>query len=200
MFSQIRAAVVITILMTLLTGILYPLAMTGLAQTFFPKQANGSLIDNGGKVIGSSLIGQSFTSEKYFYGRPSATTTADPADATKTISAPYNASSSSGSNLGPTSQALMDGIKTTSQQLHQQNPKPIPVDLVTASGSGLDPHISPAAADFQISRVAKARNLTDSQVADIVKKHTTPRALGIFGEPVVNVLELNIDLDTVASH
>jgi len=197
MLKQMRPALVMTVLMTALTGIAYPLAMTGIAQAFLSKQANGSLLIKNGKVIGSSLIGQPFTSEKYFHGRPSATTAADPSDATKTIPSPYNASNSSGSNLGPTSQSLIDGVKASAKEL--QNPRSIPVDLVTASGSGLDPHITPAAAEFQISRVANARHLPEKQVANLVAQATEDRSLGIFGEPVVNVLKLNLALDLIPS-
>lgn len=198
MLKQIRPAIVFLVLMTLLTGIVYPFAMTGLSQLLFPAQANGSLIEKDGKLIGSSLIGQTFTSAKYFHSRPSATTAADPNDATKTVPAPYNAANSSGSNLGPTSQVLIDGVKAAAQQLKTENDKPIPVDLVTASGSGLDPHITPAAAQFQISRVATARNLSEDKVAALVKKFIKGRTLGIFGEPVVNVLKLNLALDDLA--
>jgi K+-transporting ATPase ATPase C chain len=195
MLNQIRPAIVFIVLMTLLTGILYPLTMTGISQVLFPKQSNGSLIEQGGKVIGSTLIGQSFAADKYFHGRPSATTATDPNDATKTVPAPYNAANSSGSNLGPTSQSLVDGVKAAAEQLHAENNKPIPVDLVTASGSGLDPHVTPAAAEFQIPRVAKARNMSEAKVTALVAQYTKSRALGVFGEPVVNVLELNLALD-----
>jgi len=195
MLNQIRPAIALIVLMTVLTGIIYPLAMTGISQVLFSRQANGSLVEQNGKVIGSSLIGQSFTSDKYFHGRPSATTTADPNDATKTIPAPYNASNSSGSNLGPTSQSLIDGVKAAAERLHAESSKPVPVDLVTASGSGLDPHITPAAVQFQIPRVAKARNLPENEVTDLVAKFTESRVLGIFGEPYVNVLKLNLALD-----
>jgi K+-transporting ATPase ATPase C chain len=200
MLNQIRPAIVFTILMTLLTGVIYPFAMTGISQLLFHKQAEGSLIEQNGKMIGSILIGQSFTSDKYFHGRPSATTTTDPKDASKTIPAPYNAANSSGSNLGPTSQALVDGIKAVAEPLHVENSKPIPVDLVTASGSGLDPHITPAAAQFQITRVAKARGLPEAKVAALVADYTESRALGVFGEPVVNVLKLNLALDNTDKH
>jgi len=193
--NQIRPALVLILLFTALTGLVYPLAMTGIAQFAFPWQANGSLIGKGGKVIGSALIGQSFTSEKYFHGRPSATTDTDPSDPSKTIAAPYNAANSGGSNLGPTSKALVDGVKAEAEKLHAKSEKPIPVDLVTASGSGLDPDITPAAAQFQIPRVAKARNLPENKIAALVAEYTTPRWLGVFGEPRVNVLELNLALD-----
>jgi len=199
MLNQIRPAVALLLLITILTGIIYPLAMTAISQTLFPRQANGSLIVQNGKVIGSSLIGQNFTSDKYFHGRPSATTTADPNDAAKTIAAPYNAANSGGSNLGPTSEALMDGVKSAAAGLHAENAQaPVPVDLVTASGSGLDPDISPAAAQFQIPRIAKARYLPENALEALVKKHTESRIFGIFGEPRVNILALNMALDTLA--
>ena len=195
MLKEIRPALTFTVLMTVLTGIAYPLAMTGIAQTLFPHQANGSLITQNGKTVGSTLIGQNFTSDKYFHPRPSATTAADPADASKTIPSPYNAASSSPSNLAPTSQSLIDGVKDASQKLQSENKAPIPVDLVTASGSGLDPHITPASAQFQIPRVAKARNLPESTVATLVDQATQSRPLGFLGEPTVNVLQLNLALD-----
>jgi K+-transporting ATPase ATPase C chain len=199
MLNQIRPAFVFIATMTLLTGLLYPLGMTGLAGLLFPWQAKGSLIERNGKVIGSMLIGQAFTSDAYFHGRPSATTAADPNDATKTVPAPYNAANSSGSNLGPTSQALIDGVKAAADQLHaERGDKLVPVDLVTASGSGLDPHITPAAAAFQIPRIAKARHLQEQAVTDLVAHHTKGRALGFIGEPTVNVLELNLALDDIA--
>lgn len=196
MWNQIRPAIMFIVTMTVLTGLIYPLGITGLAQLLFPRQANGSLIVRDGKVIGSELIGQSFAGEKYFHGRPSATTAPDPNDATKTVPAPYNAANSSGSNLGPTSQALVDGAKTAADGLHtERSNTPIPVDLVTASGSGLDPHITPAAAQFQVPRIAKARNLPESKIADLVVHYTEGRSLGFIGEPVVNVLSLNLALD-----
>ncbi len=199
MWSQIRPSIVFIITMTVLTGLIYPLGMTGLSQLLFPHQANGSLIERNGKVMGSELIGQSFTGDKYFHGRPSATTMTDPSDSTKTIAAPYNAANSSGSNLGPTSQSFVDGVKTEASKLHEENAdKQVPVDLVTASGSGLDPHISPAAAQFQIPRVAKARHLPESTVAQIVEHATEGRSLGFIGEPIVNVLKLNLALDDLA--
>ena len=164
MLRQIRPAIVMIIVMTVITGLIYPLGMTGIAQLVFPHQANGSLIEKDGKVIGSELIGQNFTDDKYFHGRPSATTDTDPNDATKTVPAPYNAANSGGSNLGPTSQGLIDRVKDDAEKLKAENPSaPIPVDLVTTSASGLDPDITPAAAEFQVPRVAKARNLPRGQ-------------------------------------
>jgi K+-transporting ATPase ATPase C chain len=196
MIKQIRPAIVMLVLLTALTGLAYPLAMTGVAQLVFPSQANGSLISRDGHVIGSALIGQNFTGEKYFHGRPSATTDTDPNDATKTIAAPYNAQNSGGSNLAPTSKALVDRVKGDADKLAAQNPgTPIPVDLVTTSASGLDPDISPAGALFQVPRVAKARNLPQDQVRALVEANTTGRLLGLIGEPVVNVLKLNLALD-----
>jgi potassium-transporting ATPase KdpC subunit len=187
--------VVMTIAFTILTGLAYPLIMTGIAQAVFPSQANGSLIERDGKVVGSALIGQVFADDKYFHGRPSATTDTDPNDATKTVPAPYNAQSSSGSNLGPTSKSLVNRVKEDVDKLKGENAKPVPVDLVTASASGLDPDITPAAAAFQIPRVAKARNMAESTLADLVAEHTRGRTLGVLGEPRVNVLELNLALD-----
>jgi K+-transporting ATPase ATPase C chain len=185
--------------MTILTGLAYPLAMTGIAQAIFPHQANGSLIERDGKVIGSSLIGQNFTGENYFHGRPSATTDTDPNDSSKTIPAPYNAANSGGSNLGPTSKALVDRVTADANKLHAENPStPVPIDLVTTSASGLDPDISPAAALFQVPRVAKARNLPEDRVRQLVMDHTSGRIAGLIGEPHVNVLELNLALDALA--
>jgi len=196
MFRQIRPAIVMIVVMTAITGLIYPLSMTGLAQLFFPRQANGSLIEKNGKVIGSELIGQNFTDDKYFHGRPSATTDTDPNDATKTVPAPYNAANSAGSNLGPTSQALVDRVKDDAEKLKTENPSaPIPVDLVTTSASGLDPDITPAAAEFQVPRVAKARNLSPDKVRTLVADMTQDRFLGILGEKRVNVLKLNLALD-----
>jgi K+-transporting ATPase ATPase C chain len=181
---------------SLLTGIAYPYLITGIAQVIFPSQANGSLVERDGKVVGSLQIGQNFTSEKYFHPRPSATTDTDPNDATKTVAAPYNANNSSGSNLGPTAKALVDRVKDDVAKLKAENPNaPVPGDLVTTSASGLDPDISPAAADFQVPRVAKARGMTEEQVRALVAAHTAPRLLGVFGEPHVNVLALNLALD-----
>jgi potassium-transporting ATPase KdpC subunit len=196
MLRQIRPAIVMIVVMTVITGLVYPLGMTGLAQLFFPHQANGSLIERDGKVIGSSLIGQSFTSDKYFHGRPSATTEPDPKDPSKTIPVPYAADNSSGSNLGPTNKALIDRVKADSAKLAKENPgMPIPVDLVTTSGSGLDPDITPAAALFQVPRVAKARHMDEATLRDFVVRHTERRFLDVLGEKWVNVLELNLALD-----
>ena len=196
--KHIRPAIVMIIAMTVITGLIYPLAMTGIAQAVFPYQANGSLIEKDGKVIGSALIGQNFTSDKYFHGRPSATTDTDPNDATKTVPAPYAADNSAGSNLGPTSKALVDRVKDDAAKLAAENPNtPIPVDLVTTSASGLDPDITPAAALFQVPRVAKARGLPEDKVRQLVQDHITGRLLGIIGEPHVNVLQLNLALDAL---
>jgi len=196
MLQQIRPAVVMIVCMTILTGLAYPLAMTGIAQAIFPHQANGSLIERDGKVIGSALIGQNFAAANYFHGRPSATTETDPNDASKTVPAPYNAANSSGSNLGPTSKALLDRVTGDADKLRAENPgTPVPVDLVTTSASGLDPDISPAAALFQVPRVAKARNLPENKVRQLVLDHVTGRLAGLIGEPHVNVLELNLALD-----
>jgi K+-transporting ATPase ATPase C chain len=196
MLSHLRPALVMIVVMTIITGIAYPLAMTGIAGAIFPHQAEGSLIERDGKVVGSSLIGQNFTAENYFHPRPSATTDTDPADSTKTVPAPYNAASSSGSNLAPTAKALSDRVKDDVAKLKAENPNaPVPGDLVTTSGSGLDPHISPAAAAFQVPRVAKARHLSEDDVTALVAAHTEGRLLGLLGEPRVNVLELNLALD-----
>ncbi|GAN50243.1 potassium transporter ATPase C chain KdpC [Methylobacterium sp. ME121] len=185
--------------MTAVTGLAYPLAMTGIAGAIFPAKAAGSLIERDGKVVGSSLIGQNFTGANYFHGRPSATTAADPADATKTVPAPYNAANSSGSNLGPTSAALAERVKGDLDTLKAENPgQPVPVDLVTTSGSGLDPDISPDAALFQVPRVAKARNVPEDKLRDLVAGQIQGRTLGLLGEPRVNVLALNLALDDLA--
>jgi potassium-transporting ATPase KdpC subunit len=198
MLQQIRPAVMMIVCMTILTGLAYPLAMTGIAQAIFPHQANGSLIERDGKPIGSALIGQNFAAATYFHGRPSATTDTDPNDSTKTVPAPYNAGNSGGSNLGPTSKALLDRISSDASKFAAENPGvPVPIDLVTTSASGLDPDISPAAALFQVPRVAKARNLPDTQVRALVEAHTTGRLAGLIGEPHVNVLELNLALDAL---
>ena len=199
MLQEIRPAIVMVIAFTIVTGIAYPLAMTGIAQLIFPAQANGSLIERDGKVVGSALIGQPFADAKYFHGRPSATTDTDPNDSTKTVPAPYNAQNSAGSNLGPTSKALIDRVKGDVEKLKAENNKPIPVDLATTSASGLDPDITPAAAAFQVPRVAKARNVPESVVTELVEQHTKGRTLGVLGEPRVNVLELNLALDKLAA-
>jgi len=199
MSREIRPALVLIVALTLITGLVYPLAMTGLAQVLFPRQANGSLIEKDGKVVGSELIGQLFTGDGYFHGRLSATNTPDPKDATKTIDAPYNAANSMGSNLGPTNKALIDRVKGDVDKLKAENPgAPVPIDLVTTSGGGLDPHISPEAAYFQVPRVAKARNLPEDRVRQLVGEHTEGRWLGLLGEPRVNVLALNLALDRAA--
>jgi K+-transporting ATPase ATPase C chain len=198
MIQQLRPAIVTIVLMTVITGLAYPLGMTGIAQVLFPSQANGSLIRQGNIVVGSALIGQNFTAAKYFHGRPSATTDTDPTDPAKTVSAPYNAANSGGSNLGPTSQALVDRVKADAAALADENPgTPIPVDLVTTSASGIDPDISPAAALFQVPRVAKARGLAEDRVRQLVEAHIAGRLAGLIGEPHVNVLQLNLDLDAL---
>jgi len=200
MLKELRPAIVMMVVFTIITGLVYPLAMTEIAQLLFPRQANGSLIVKDGKVIGSELIGQSFTDAKYFQGRPSATSAPDPNDATKTVSAPYNAAASSGSNAGPTSKALIERIQGDVEKLKAENPKAaIPVDLVTTSASGLDPHITPAAAYFQVSRVAKERGLPEARVRELVSRHVEGRFLGVLGEPRVNVLQLNMALDALKS-
>ena len=196
--KHIRPAIVMIIAMTVITGLIYPLLMTGIAQAVFPHQANGSLIEKDGKVIGSALIGQNFSSDKYFHGRPSATSDTDPNDATKTVPAPNNAANSAGSNLGPTSKALVDRVKDDAAKLAAGNPNmPIPADLVTTSASGLDPDITPAGALFQVPRVAKARGLAEAKVRQLVQDHIAGRLLGIIGEPHVNVLQLNLALDAM---
>jgi potassium-transporting ATPase KdpC subunit len=200
MLKEIRPAIILLVALTLITGLAYPLAMTAIAGVIFPKQAEGSLIEKDGKVVGSALIGQEFKDEKYFHGRPSATSTADPADATKTVPAPYNAANSSGSNLGPTSKALNDRVKEDVDKLKAENSSmPVPVDLVTTSGSGLDPDISPEAALFQVPRVAKARNMPEDRVRQLVADKTEGRLAGFLGEPRVNVLALNLALDAAAT-
>ncbi|MET4151862.1 K(+)-transporting ATPase subunit C [Bradyrhizobium barranii] len=196
MLREIRPAIVLLLVLTAITGLAYPLAMTAVAGAIFPSQAQGSLIERDGKVIGSALIGQEFKEDKYFHGRLSATLAPDPNDSTKTVSAPYNAANSGGSNLGPTSKALADRLKEDVDKLKAENPNAaVPVDLVTTSASGLDPDISPEAAEFQVPRVAKARNLPDAQVKQLVASNTQGRLLGLIGEPRVNVLALNLALD-----
>lgn len=200
MLREIRPAIVLLLVLTAITGLAYPLAMTAIAGALFPAQAQGSLIEKDGKVIGSALIGQEFKDDKYFHGRPSATSAPDPNDSSKTVPAPYNAANSGGSNLGPTSKALADRLKEDVAKLRGENPNAaVPVDLVTTSASGLDPNISPEAAQFQVPRVAKARNLPDDQIKQLVTAHTEGRLLGLLGEPRVNVLALNLALDRMAA-
>ncbi|ULL00093.1 K(+)-transporting ATPase subunit C [Bradyrhizobium sp. I71] len=200
MLREIRPAIVLLLALTAITGLAYPLAMTAIAGTLFPVQAQGSLIEKDGKVVGSALIGQEFKDDKYFHGRLSATLAPDPNDSTKTVSAPYNAANSGGSNLGPTSKALADRLKEDVDKLRRENPNAaVPVDLVTTSASGLDPNISPEAAQFQVPRVAKARNLPEDQVKQLVTANTEGRLLGLLGEPRVNVLALNLALDRMAA-
>jgi potassium-transporting ATPase KdpC subunit len=184
---ELRPTLVLLLVFTMLTGLAYPLAVTGIAKLAFPRQAEGSLIVRGGHVVGSTLVGQAFTSPRYFWGRPSATG-----------SVPYDASNSSGSNLGPLNPALVAAVRARIAALRAAGPTPsgpVPVDLVTSSGSGLDPHISPAAAEFQVARVARARGLAPEAVRALVRRHTRGRTLGLLGEPRVNVLELNLALD-----
>jgi potassium-transporting ATPase KdpC subunit len=196
MLREIRPAILMIVVMTIITGLIYPLGMTGIAQLAFPYQANGSLIEKNGKVVGSALIGQNFADDKYFHPRHSATTEPDPKDPTKTVPVPYAADNSVGSNLGPTAQPLVDRVKDDAEKLAAENPSAaIPVDLVTTSASGLDPDITPAAALFQVPRVAKARNLPESKVQRLVADMTQDRVLGILGEKRVNVLKLNLALD-----
>jgi len=194
MLKEIRPALLLLLLLTLITGVIYPLGITGLAQALFPHQANGNLIIKDGVVIGSELIGQNFTSEKYFHGRPSVTTGTDAQG--NSVAQPYNAANSAGSQLGATSKALVDRVTADSAALRAENPStPIPVDLVTTSASGFDPDITPAAALFQVPRVAKARGLSEDQVRQLVQDHIEGRYLGLIGEPHVNVLKLNMALD-----
>jgi potassium-transporting ATPase KdpC subunit len=199
MLREIRPAIVVLVALTLITGLAYPLAMTGIAQALFPRQAQGSLIERNGTVVGSELIGQVFESDRYFHGRPSATTAPDPNDSTKTVPAPYNAANSGASNLGPSNKALIDRVQGDIDKLKKENPSmPVPIDLVTTSASGLDPHISPEAAVFQIPRIAKARNLPEERISQLVADHTDGRLFGLLGEPRVNVLLLNLALDQLA--
>jgi potassium-transporting ATPase KdpC subunit len=196
MLREIRPAIVLIVGLTLITGLAYPLAMTGVAQVLFPHQSNGSLVLVDGKVVGSSLIGQAFTEDRYFRGRPSATNKPDPNDSTKTVDAPYNAANSMGSNLGPTNKALIERVKGDVDKLKEENPAAaVPIDLVTTTASGLDPHITPQAALFQVPRVAKARNMPEDRLRQLVEQHIEGRFLGLLGEPRVNVLALNLTLD-----
>jgi K+-transporting ATPase ATPase C chain len=198
MLKQIRPAIMMLVAFTLLLGIAYPLAMTEIAQIIFPHQANGSLLyDKDGKVIGSELIGQNFVSDKYFHGRLSAINGTDSSG--KSVPTPYDASNSYASNLGPTSKALIDRVTGDVAKLKAENNQPVPVDLVTSSASGLDPDVTPAGAYFQVARVAKARNLPEDKVRQLVSDHIEGRFLGLFGEPHVNVLKLNLALDALAS-
>lgn len=200
MLKEFRPAIVFVVALTVITGLLYPFAMTGIAGVVFPYQAQGSLIERNGKVVGSALIGQDFTSAGYFHGRPSATVAPDPNDSTKTVPAPYNAANSGGSNLGPTNKALIDRVQGDVEKLQQENPSAqVPIDLVTTSGSGLDPDISPAAALFQVPRVAKARNMPEDRVRQLVDEHVEGGTLGFLGEPRINVLALNLALDRAAA-
>jgi K+-transporting ATPase ATPase C chain len=197
MLKEIRPAIAMIVVMTVITGLAYPLAMTGIAGTVFPYQAHGSLMEKDGKVIGSELIGQNFADDKYFHGRPSVTTEPDPKDPTKSISVPYAADNSAASNLGPTNQALIDRVKEDAGKLKAENDKPIPVDLVTSTGSGLDPDITPAGAYFQVPRVAKTRGLPEEKVRALVDANIQGRTFGVLGEPRVNVLKLNLALDAL---
>jgi potassium-transporting ATPase KdpC subunit len=200
MLREIRPAIVFVVALTLITGVAYPFAITGIAQVLFPNKAQGSLLERDGKVVGSTLIGQEFTSEGYFHGRPSATTAPDLNDSTKTVPAPYNAANSGGSNLGPTNKSLIERVQGDIENLKQENSSAqVPVDLVTTSGSGLDPDISPEAALFQVPRVAKARNLPENRVRQLVDENTTGRFADLLGEPRVNVLQLNLALDRVSA-
>ena len=200
MLREIRPAIVLLLVLTAITGLAYPLAMTAIAGAIFPAQAQGSLIEKDGKVVGSALIGQEFKDDKYFHGRPSATLAPDPNDSTKTVSAPYTAANSGGSNLGPTSKALADRLKEDVDKLKGENPNAaVPVDLVTTSASGLDPDISPEAAQFQVPRVAKARKISEDQLRQLVASNTQGRLLGLLGEPRVNVLALNLALDRASA-
>ena len=201
MLKEIRPAIVLLVALTLITGVIYPFAMTGIARVIFPIQSQGSLVEENGRIVGSALIGQQFQSDRYFHGRPSATVAPDPNDPTKTVPAPYNAANSGGSNLGPTNKSLIERVQGDMDRLQRENPSAeVPIDLVTTSGGGLDPHISPAAALFQVPRVAKTRNMSEDSVRRLVDEHVEGRTLGILGEPRVNVLALNLALDRAAAH
>ncbi len=201
MLKELRPAIVLLLAFTVLTGLVYPLVVTAIASVAFPYQAHGSLIEKDGKVVGSALIGQAFTSDRYFHGRPSATVGPDPADPSKTIPVPYNAANSGGSNLGPTSKALIARVAGDVEKLRTENPSDrVPTDLVTTSGSGLDPDITPEAAYFQAPRIAKARDMAENTVRQLVAEHVQGRSFGIIGEPRVNVLALNLALDGVGTH
>jgi K+-transporting ATPase ATPase C chain len=200
MLREIRPAILVLVALTVITGLIYPLVMTGIAQVIFPYQAQGSLIERNGTVVGSALIGQQFTSDKYFHGRPSATTTTDPNDSTKTVPAPYNAANSGGSNLGPSNKALIDRVQGDIDKLKQDNPSAaVPIDLVTTSASGLDPDVSPEGALFQVPRIAKVRNLPEDRLHQLVTDNIQGRLFGLFGEPRVNVLQLNLALDQLSA-
>jgi len=199
MLREVRPAIVVLLALTLITGLIYPLAMTGIAR-IMPYRAQGSLIERDGTIIGSTLIGQEFKSDRYFHGRPSATTAPDPNDATKTVPAPYNAANSSGSNLAPSNKVLIDRVQADMEKLRKENSSAsVPIDLLTTSASGLDPDISPEAAYFQVPRVAKARNLVEDRVRQLIAEHVEQRFLGILGEPRVNVLLLNLALDRMSA-
>lgn len=200
MLKELRPAILLGIALLLITGLVYPLAITGIAEAIFPHQAEGSLVTLNGKVVGSELIGQAFTSDRYFHGRPSATLGPDPADASKSVPQPYNAANSMGSNLGPTNKTLIERVQSDVTKLRQENASaPVPIDLVTTTASGLDPHISPEAALFQVPRVARSRNLAEDRVRQLVNEHLENRELGLLGEPRVNVLALNMALDQIAA-
>jgi K+-transporting ATPase ATPase C chain len=199
MLKQLRPALVMIVALTAITGLAYPLAMTGVAGALFPHQASGSLIVENGTVVGSELIGQNFTDERYFHGRPSVTLGPDPADPSKTTTIPYNAVNSMGSNAGPGNAAMIERVKADLERLKAENPsQPVPIELVTTTGSGLDPHISPEAALFQAPRVAKARGVSEDQLKELIAEHTQGRIMGLLGEPVINVLALNRALDAIA--
>jgi K+-transporting ATPase ATPase C chain len=200
MLQHLRPAVVLLVLFSALTGLVYPLAVTGIAQIALPRQANGSLIEKDGVVVGSALIGQNFKTDRYFHPRPSATTDTDPNDATKTVDAPYNAANSTGSNLGPTSQKLVDRVKASVEAWRAMaGPAPAPADAVTTSASGLDPHVSPQAALAQVASIAKARGLDEGKVRLLVEASVEKPFLGLIGEPRVNILRLNLALDQLKS-